>query len=388
MKKAFISFLIMTLITSSISLLKASTAYADSNVDGAIKVSLENIRDIMVENNLDLKILDNKLKIAKENYDDIKDNVEDAEDDVDNAESAVDSADVDEVDEAKESLDKAEKALESAEEKLTAAKESLKVARTNYDQGVEDKVYAAQEAFINYLSSLSDKKLKDDTVKLDERDAQVAKIKYESGYISKNAYISLTQDNTDSINELAKLKDAEELSRIKLCNTLGISPQENVIFNADITKDFQVIATINYNDDLKAMLENNLDIQLKNDEIDDLEDEEDNYDDNDQEDIYEYKVENSEYELKQLINNTETSFKDQYNTLMNSYNSVKSSYDKIIQEQKEYEITQTKYDYGFASKNEVDAAKLTFDKDNATFTANKNKLYLNYLRYIQMKEGY
>lgn len=381
MKKAFISFLIMTLIASSISLLKVSTAYADSSVDGEIKVSLENIRDIMVENNLDLKILDNKLKIAKENYDDAKDAKEEADDDVDNFILNEDNSNADDLTDLKEVLDK-------AESELSTAKESLKTARTNYDQGVEDKVYAAQEAFINYLSSLSDKKLKDDTVKLDERDAQVAKIKYESGYISKNEYISLTQGNTDSINELAKLKDSEELARIKLCNTLGISSQENVIFNTDITKDFQVIAMINYNDDLKAMLENNLDIQLKNDEIDDLEDEEDNYDDNDQEDTYEYKVENSEYELKQLINNTETSFKDQYNTLMNSYNSVKSSYDKIIQEQKEYQITQTKYDYGFASKNEVDATKLTFDKDNATFTANKNKLYLNYLRYIQMKEGY
>lgn len=387
MKKVFISFLVMTLITSSISLLRVSTAYADSS-ESTIKVSLENIRDIMVENNLDLKILDNKLKIAKENYDDAKEEVEDAEDNVDTAESAVDSAADDEVAEAEGNLDKAEAVLDSAEKNLTAAKESLKTARTNYEQGVEDKVYAAQEAFINYLSSLSDQKLKYDTVKLDERDAKVAKIKYESGYISKNEYISLTQDNTDSINELAKIKDAEELARIKLCNTLGISSEENVIFNTDITKDFQVIATINYNNDLKVMFDNNLDIQLKNDEIDDLEDEEDDYDDNDQEDIYEYKVENAEYELKQLINNTETSFKEQYNTLMNSYNSVKSSYDKIIQEQKEYQITETKYDYGFASKNEVDAAKLTFDKDNTTFTASKNKLYLNYLRYIQMKEGY
>lgn len=383
MKKAFISFLIMALIASSISLLKVSTAYADSSVDGGIKVSLENIRDIMIENNLDLKILNNKLKIAKENYDDDKSTYNSTtkptkEEYTDSTTGVYDST----------AYEAALKVYNTAQSNYETAKDDLKTARTNYDQGVEDKVYAAEEAFINYLSSLSDQKLKDDTVKLDERNAQVAKIKYESGYISKNEYISLTQGNTDSVNELEKLKDSEELARIKLCNTLGISPQENVIFNADITKDFQVIATINYNEDLKAMLENNLDIQLKNDEIDDLEDEEDNYDDNDQEDIYEYKVENSEYELKQLMNNTETSFRDQYNTLMNSYNSVKSSYDKIIQEQKEYQIKQTKYDYGFASKNEVDAAKLAFDKDNAAFTANKNKLYLNYLRYIQMKEGY
>ena len=37
-------------------------------------------------------------------------------------------------------------------------------------------------------------------------------------------------------------------------------------------------------------------------------------------------------------------------TLMTSYNSIKSSYDVIIQKQKEYQITQIKYDYGFVSK--------------------------------------
>mgnify|MGYP002131078478 CR=1 FL=1 len=41
-------------------------------------------------------------------------------------------------------------------------------------------------------------------------------------------------------------------------------------------------------------------------------------------------------------------------------------------EQLEYKITQTKYDYGFISQNDLDAAKLTLDKDNADFI-NKSK---------------
>ena len=53
------------------------------------------------------------------------------------------------------------------------------------------------------------------------------------------------------------------------------------------------------------------------------------YDNNDEEDIYEYKLENAKIELKQLMNTTETDFKEQYNTLMTSYNSIKSSYDKF-----------------------------------------------------------
>lgn len=60
----------------------------------------------------------------------------------------------------------------------------------------------------------------------------------------------------------------------------------------------------------------------------------------------------------------------------------------INQKQKEYEIEQTKYDYGFVSKNDVDAAKLTLDSENADFINKRNQCYLSYLKYIEMKEGY
>lgn len=119
-----------------------------------------------------------------------------------------------------------------------------------------------------------------------------------------------------------------------------------------------------------------------------MEDEEDTYDDNDQKDIYNYKLENENNTLKQLMNTSETDFKGQYNTLMNSYNSIKSSYDKLNQDEKDYTIMQTQYDYGFTSKQEVDDKKLTLDTERSNFNASRNTLYVNYLSYLQMKEGY
>ena len=113
------------------------------------------------------------------------------------------------------------------------------------------------------------------------------------------------QENT-SVNDSNTSKDKEELDRIKLCNTLGISPEEKITFNTDITEDFQVISKINYDDDLKQMLDNNIDIKDKNDEIDDLDDAED---DDTNDDIYDYNVDNAEMNLKQLINTAETDFK-------------------------------------------------------------------------------
>ncbi|EKQ57024.1 MULTISPECIES: TolC family protein [unclassified Clostridium] len=390
MKKTCISFLIITLITSSsISLLNMPYAYADTTSnsstetsdDSAIKVSLENIRDIMTENNLDIKILDNKLKIARQTYDDDKSTYtsktepkqEDYKDANGNDDTTAYNKALDEYNSAKDAYDK--------------AKDDLKTARDNYDKGVEDQVYAAQQAYITYLYDLSKKTIAEDTKNQNEKKEQIYKLQYDSGFISKNKYTSLLQGNT-SANDLNSAQDTTELDRVKLCNTLGISSEEKVVFNTDITTDFQVIAKINYENDLKQMLDNNLDIKVQNDDINDLEDQETDYDKKDQEDIYNYMYENANSQLKKLMDTAETDFKSKYNDLITSYNSLKSSYDVINQKQAEYKITQTKYDYGFVSKNDVDAAKLTLDNDNADFINKRNECYLKYLKYIEMKEGY
>jgi outer membrane protein TolC len=393
MKKALISFFIMTLTLINLSFANISSVQA-ATADNTIKVSLENIRDIIIENSLDIKIQHNNVQIKKKYYEDDKyakankDNAKkDAEDKLKNLRNDL-TATEKQIKDAEDAVNAVKKEVNIADNTLSETKKSYKDAKITYDKKVETEVYATQKAYINYLSDVSNTKLAQDTVKSYEAKEQRTKIKYERGFLSKNDYISLTHDNTDSINNLKKLGDTEELSRIKLCNTLGISSEENITFNTDISVDFQVISQINYEDDLKKMLSNNIDIKDKNNAIDDLEDEENDYEDNDEEDIYDYEVENADNELKKLINDAEIEFKEQYNTLMNSYNSIKNSYNKILQDQKEYNRMQTKYDYGFTSKTEVENSKSAFDKDNATFINEKNQLYMEYLRYIEMKEGY
>lgn len=383
----------MTLTLTNLSLANISSVQA-ATANNTIKVSLENIRDIIIENSLDIKIQHNNVQIKKEYYDDAKD----AKDDKENAKEDADgklknlkndlTATPEQIKDAKDAVDAAEKEVNIADNTLSETKKSYKDAKTAYDQKVQTEVYSAQKDYINYLSYISNTKLEQDTVKSSETKEKGAKFKYESGFLSKNDYISLTHDNSDSINKLKELRDTEELSRVKLCNTLGISPEKNITFNTDISADFQVISQINYKDDLKKMISNNIEINDQNDVINDLEDEEDDYDDKDLEDIYDYEVENADNELKKLINEAEIEIKGQYNTLINSYNSIKNSYNKILQEQTEYKIMQRKYDYGFISKTELENSKSAFDKDNATFTNEKNQLYIEYLRYIQMKEGY
>jgi outer membrane protein TolC len=381
----------MTLIVSSnVALVdahpvQAATTDSSINSDDKIKVSLENIRDIMTENNLDIKMKSNESKIANETYHSAKSDLESESTARDNAKTALDAAkasgDAATISAKQSDYDTVQKNYDTAEKALESARDALKTARDNYNSDVETQVYNTQSAYITYLNDLANQNIKEDTVTQKKKNEEIYKLQYENGFISKNKYTELIQANT-SVNDLNSGNDTLELDRVKLCNLLGISSEDDVTFETDITKDFEVIAKIKYEDDLNTMLGNNIDIQNQNDTINDLEDEDDDSDSHD------YKVENAKMKLTQLTNNAETDFKGQYDQLMSSYNTLKNTYDVINQKQNEYDITKTKYDYGFVSKNDVEAAKLSLDTDTAAFVNNRNKCYLNYLKYIEMKEGY
>ena len=410
MKKIFISFLIMTLTLANISLVNIASVQAATTdntgatstdntsvatTDNTIKVSLDSIRGIVTENNLEIKSYANLKQSAQETYDDAKSTytskteptkaayTTSTTDATGTVTSTYDSA----------GYDTALSAYDTAQTAYKNAKADLKTARENYEKNIETNVSTAQSDYLTYLYDLSMKKINEDTVKSNEKAAQIYKLQYESGFISKNAYTDAIQANT-SVNDSNASKDTEELDRVKLCNALGISPEENITFDTDINQNFEIIAKINYEDDLKKMLDNNIAIKDQNDAISDLEDQESDYDNKDESDIYDYKLESENNTLQQLINTKETDFKDKYNALMKSYNEIKSSYDVILQKQKEYQVTQIQYEYGFISKNgakdsnALDTVKLTLDTANAAFIKSRNACYLLYLQYIQMKEGY
>jgi hypothetical protein len=385
-----------------------STTTVDNTgtVDDKIKVSLENIREIMTENNLDIKLLNNELKIARENYKNINDTVESDNSSVTSAQNAKAKAKLD-YDNAVASNDgtadskltiyttadgnltTANSNLTKAKSDLTTAKDKRKTANDNYENGVESKILTAEQDYMNYLVTLSEKQFQQDTAKSTERDAKILKIKYDSGFISNKEYVNSTITNTESNDTLKKAINDEALQKTKLCNELGVS-EDDIVINTDINEEFIKISQINYNKDLETMLDNSKSVQAASDNVDNL-DEIDDKTDNDSDytdEIDNYEMDNAKIELKKSKMKAEEDFKAQYNTLMNSYNSTKSSYDKIIQKQKEFQTNQIKYDYGFLSKNDTDDAEVTFEKNSNDFIKMRNACYVEYLKYIQMKEGY
>lgn len=416
MKRKLIAFLLVLFTALSISSTKAYCSDTQT-------ISFSNIKSIMIENSIDMKIADNNLKNTKQELQKINDSIEDLrdgsykgstisknistlEDEVEELESTVKSlksqldslTDSDpsysevksEYEDKNASLTKKQSTLEQLKgykKSRTTAQRNLKKAELTYNQTVEDAVYKAQQSYVSCLSTTSQLENKKNTLEYNTKKSEISKLQYESGFLSKKDYENTITDNTDSENEIKELESKNEIALNNLKLTLGISQGADVNLDNNVEADFNSVMSINYSEDLKEMLKNSIDISVSNLEVDWAKDDDDE-DDDDDNDYENYTLENKELSLDKQSITSEINFKEKYNNLMTAYNSIKSSYDKLQQSQEDYGVSSKKYSLGFITKNELEKAKLDLDSKMSDFNSERNDFYLKYLDYTQMKEGY
>lgn len=423
MKRSFISLVVAALIVGNISGVQAATndssnvASANSsnltNNENAIKISLANIKDIILENNQQAKIYDNNRNNIKLTYDDDKDTEATAESAYESANTAYNSANTTysnelaeynqdpanntkpsntEVIKAQTDLESAQKDLDSAKKTLDSDKYALRTANIKYDQNIENLVKQAQTDYISYvLNDLSSKDYNTANVQLLKKAVDAAKVQYDMGFLSKNDYTTAQLNYTNALNTSNTSNDAEENDKTKLLNDLGISAGENVVFDTNMDQDLNDVSRIVYDNDLKQMLDNNLTLQTDNISIDKASDdkdaETDSNSDNENKEI-DNVYDNAQMQLELDKSNAEKDFKTKYDALMNSYATLKSSADSLQQQKDNYNASQVSYDYGFASQQSVDESKVNSLKTSESYQKDKSTFYENYLSYIEAKEGY
>ena len=382
MKRKILCFLITSLL-----ILNTVPVFASSD-SGQTAISLENIKEVMLDNSIEMKIAENNYKQTLQKYEDIKDAVDDIEDEIYSLKAPSDTGS-DTYDSEYESyntkLSNLKSQLSSKEDEEESYKYTVKSAKINYRTTVENKVYSAKKEYVAYLSAVSDLQLMEDQLKSDQKDLELYKKKYEYGFISKKEYDSYSITNTTSNNDYESKKKDVELARNNLCFTLGLDINSDVVFDTNIEDTFNDVLDINYDEDLQEMLSNNYDIKLQEIEIDKLDDSEDSYD---SDEVYDYDVDNADLNLESTKTNAELEFKEQYNTLISSYNKLKTTYDVLNQSQIDYNLMKQKNLSGFASDKELSDKKLELDNKTSSFVSDKNNFLLTYLNYLQMKEGY
>ncbi|GAA0079303.1 hypothetical protein UT300005_36820 [Clostridium sp. CTA-5] len=392
--KKFISTLILFIVCLNFTNVQAAT-------NNVIEISLDNIEEIMLEYSPELKIIDNNLEKAREEYKDTIDDIDDTEDEIKKLQDEIYNSNKDlqtnkdsqTNNESKENLnkkedDKREKLgkIEGLEEKLKSLKDSkkakkydLRIARTKYDKEVKQSVMKVQKQYIDYLDTVAKKEVKLSELNTKNKQSEVSKKKYEMGFISKKEYTSNTFDTTDLKNELSQLNTKQENDLKELLLSLGLSNKEELKFNTDIKLDLDKISKINFQDDLEEMLDNNVDMQVRKIESDKLDD---------LDDVSDYEIDNNEIYLKQEKDKAKLEFEKQYNNLKVSCDLIKNADERLKRDQYDVVIMNTKYNYGFASKKQIEEFENGLNKKESDFVSQRNNLYINYLTYIQMKNGY
>ena len=402
MKKRLVTFLIGLAVTFNG---LGIQGFCDKKVD----VSIDNIKNIMLDNSIDMTIMDNNLKNTKQNLDKIKDQIDDIDSEIKNLKNKIEDREnridalksseeitseiqnkIDqyqyEIDEYEDQIKDKEKSLDDFDDSKKSAQHSLKTAKLEYEQKVEKAVYDAKKSYIDYLATIAQIDLKNDNLDFKQKQAEAARIKYQYGFISKKEYNNLISDNTDYDYGITETVSSEEIALKNLKLTLGLDQSDEINVVDNIENDMNAVLSIKFEEDLDTMLKNNIEIEIARMKLEWDQDEEDDKDDDD--DYENYDLENQKLTFQKQLETAQIDFRQKYNDLMNAYNSLKSSYTKLNDNKKALEVAIKKYDMGFASKNNVTQAKLDVDNNTVDINKQKNEFYLKYLDYTQMKEGF
>ncbi|ACD24579.1 MULTISPECIES: TolC family protein [Clostridium] len=360
-----------------------------------IQLSMENIEEIITEYSPDLKIMKNNLKRDKEKYKDILDEVDDKESEVSSLENQINNykpevkpeeqpkssneKEDNTLDSLKKDLNNAKDKLDSLKDEKQAAKHNLKVSNIRYEKDLQGLIESAQRQYIQYVDTLLKKELKQYETNFKNKQVEINNIKYGNGFISKKEYEKNLDDITDFNNELKEIEVKEKNELKDLLFSLGVPSNTGIKVDTNIKGDLDKISKINFEEDLDDMLLNNIDLKIKDIENDKVKDDSD---------ISDYEIKNNKISLRQEEEKVKIEFQKRYNNLILSSNLLKASNDKLSRTQDDALIMQTKYNYGFASKKQVDELEVGLNNKNQDFISQVNNLYMDYLSYMKMKDGY
>ena len=344
-----------------------------------IIVSIDNIDEIVIDNNIELKIAKNSLESKIQYYDDLDKDISKVQKKITSLNNSI-TNDLDEESKNKkiEERDQNKAELSNLEKEYDKKKDDLKIARITYQNKVRDLVTTAQQKYIDYLYNKSLKDIKEEEVNYNKDKNNINKAKYDMGYISRNEYLTNTVDFIDIENTYNKSITDEEMSLKELKSALGID-DENITVNENLDFDISKIANIDFEEDFNQVINNNSNIKIKKIELDQVEDNDDSDD---------YEIYNAELELTKGKSDLRLTFQDNYNNLMNSYNSIKNSMNKLTDKENAFNIKKVKLNHGYISNKECEEAYIQLINQKSEYIKEKNTLYVNYLKYMQMKDGY
>ena len=317
---------------------QAQTAQAQT-----VEVSLGTIEDIMAEYNLNLRTYLNNLKQTRRD-------AEDAED--------------------TEQEDSADHQRDLAEEQ--------------YEQNAHGTVLSAKQTYLAYCAD-NDRLAQAQVVAANARNAlNVSQQALAAGYVSQKDVSDLQSQCDQAQNALTQLDSQLTQEKASLRTLLnlpdGVTMEVKPVAADDL--DFSDIPSIDYGGDVIVMRGNSS--KIKTAKL--------NYEyQQDQEDMpgfTQYTLDNAYIALEQARESEETAFKKLYDAMNSSYTVYGQALSQVQQKESELAVEQKALSLGYSSQKAVDTRTQELKTLQTTLADDRNTLFVNYLSYIDMKNGY
>ena len=343
-----------------------------------LTLSLENIERIMLERSPVIKKIKNDTWTYEKKYDDLEDTISDLNDEIDRLNSQKD-------DQGKPVDNSARiSTLYGQISSLSSSRNQLALtadlANATMDQQISQQILRAKQLFVNCLADQEMLTVSSSKNTQTQRSLEIAAEKLKRGYISKNAYDAIVNSAGESDINLSSQSAAAASSLAELRALLGADKRTTLELESVEISDTELekIENINFEEDLKNLM--NTSATIKSAQI--------SYDVKSRSTDYsEYEEDSAQAALQTAKDSASSSFKRQYDSLMNSYKSLRIAQDRLRLVQKSESIQKTLFERGFISRTAFENTQISTQTMKSQVAAAKNLLYVSLESYRQTRSG-
>ena len=380
--KTAVSSLIITIMLSG-TVASAQTAEKPAAEKPAVSgpvltLSLENIERLMLERSPVIKKIKNDTWTYEKKYDDLEDTISDLNDQIDRLNSQKD-------DQGKPVDNSARiSTLYGQISSLNSSRNQLDLtadlANATMDQQISQQILRAKQLFVNCLADQEMLTVSSSKNTQTQRSLEIAAEKLKRGYISKNAYDAIVNSAGESDINLSSQSAAAASSLAELRALLGADKRTTLELESVEISDTELekIENLNFEEDLKNLM--NTSATIKSAQI--------SYDVKSRSTDYsEYEEDSAQAALQTAKDSASSSFKRQYDSLMNSYKSLRIAQDRLRLVQKSESIQKTLFERGFISRTAFENTQISTQTMENQVAAAKNLLYVSLESYRQTRSG-
>ena len=343
-----------------------------------LTLSLENIERLMLERSPVIKKIKNDTWTYEKKYDDLEDTISDLNDQIDRLNSQKD-------DQGKPVDNSARiSTLYGQISSLSSSRNQLDLtadlANATMDQQISQQIQRAKQLFVNCLADQEMLTVSSSKNTQTQRSLEIAAEKLKRGYISKNAYDAIVNSAGESDINLSSQSAAAASSLAELRALLGADKRTTLELESVEISDTELekIENINFEEDLKNLM--NTSATIKSAQI--------SYDVKSRSTDYsEYEEDSAQAALQTAKDSASSSFKRQYDSLMNSYKSLKISQEKLRLAQNTEAVQKTLFERGFISQTTFENTQISTQTMESQVAAAKNLLYVSLESYRQTRSG-